>query len=70
MAYNSKITTEGTQNLLRKDLFILEEGKGRDRGKENPEADFLLSAEPHTGLDLRTLRSPPELKPRVSRSTH
>ena len=36
----------------------------RERERES-EADFILSAEPNVGLDLMTLRSPPEWKPRV-----
>ena len=30
---------------------------GADGGRENPQVDSPLSQEPHTGLDLRTLRS-------------
>lgn len=43
-----------------------ERGKG---GERESQADLLLSAEPHTGLDLRTLRSQSELGSRVRRST-
>ena len=39
---------------------------GAEEEEENPEADVTLSTEPRVGrLDLMTLRSLPELKPRV-----
>ena len=53
--------------FLKKDLFQRErerEHGGRGRGRENLN-QTLLSAEPDSGLDPMTLRSGPELKPRV-----
>lgn len=44
-------------------------GRGRGRGKES-QADSALSMEPDPGLDLMTLTSRPELKPRVWRWTN
>ena len=41
----------------------------RGRGREKSHADSMLSVEPNPRLDLRALRSQPELKPRVQRST-
>ena len=54
-------------------LFILERvydpGEGqRDRERNNPQTDSLLSMEPDTGLDPKTLT--PELKSRVRSSTN
>ena len=43
------------------------EGGQRERERKTP-ADASLSLEPNVGLDLKTLRSWPELKPRVGRS--
>ena len=43
--------------------------RGRGRGKES-QADSTLSMEPDTGLDPRTLRSRPVLKPRVWHLTY
>ena len=45
-------------------------GGGSERERENPQADSLLSTKPYTGLNLRTLRSWPELKSRVRCLTH
>lgn len=39
------------------------------RERENPQADFLLTSEPHLGLGPRTVRSWPEQKPRVGHLT-
>ena len=61
-------------------IYILEEerehahrgrGEGRGRRRENPKQipDSKLSVEPHPGLDPMTLRSRPELKPRVRHLT-
>ena len=72
---------ENTRYLLNyyyylKDLFILERERVRgrkngrkSRGRGRLQADSLLSAEPKVGFELRTLRSCPELKPRVGRLT-
>jgi len=40
-------------------------GEAEEEGERESHADSLLSAEPHTTIDLRTLRSWPELKSRV-----
>ena len=44
-------------------------GRGRERERD-PQADSLLSAEPHTGLHPRALRSWPEPEPRIGCSTN
>lgn len=44
--------------------------RGREEQREGETlADFVLSTEPDVGCDLMTLRSRPELKPRVGRLT-
>ena len=48
--------------------FILEGERQRERISSR-ESQAQLSMEPDTGLDLMTLRSRPELTPRVRRST-
>ena len=40
-------------------------GVGAVEGKRKPKADSTLIMEPEAELDLMTLRSQPELKPRV-----
>ena len=42
----------------------------REEGERESQADFPLSMEPDMGLDLMTLRSQPELKPRIRCSTN
>ena len=44
-------------------------GENRVRGRENISRDSPLSTEPHTGLELMTLRSWLDPKPRVRHST-
>lgn len=44
--------------------------RGREKGRENPQADSSLSEEPVTGLDHTTLRPSPELKSRVGQLTN
>ena len=44
-------------------------GKGREKRERESQADSVLSTEPDAGLDLISLRSQPELKPRVGQST-
>ena len=41
------------------------ERERRERERENPLADSSVSTEPDAGLHLRTLRSWPQVKPRV-----
>ena len=64
------------KNIFKNILFIYFRGRknklehtwegGAEEEEENPEADVTLSTEPRVGrLDLMTLRSLPELKPRV-----
>ena len=59
----------GLQFFLKTDLFILERVRAQRGGHSERErefqADATLSIEPDTGLNLMTLRSRPELKPRV-----
>ena len=43
---------------------------GRGRGRENLELPLDLSVEPNSGLDLMTVRSRPELKPRLGLVTY
>ena len=42
-----------------------EEKKGKEKERKESQTDSLLSIELHIGLDLRTLKSQPELKPKV-----
>jgi len=48
---------------------VHELGEAEGEGERESQADSTLSAEPDVGLDLMTLRSWPELKSRVGRST-
>ena len=51
-------------------IYLFETGRGEQRKREREtQADSVLSVEPNTGLDLMTLRSWPELIPRIRRST-
>jgi len=55
--------------FLRFYLFFLErerEIRIEEQTERESQADSAFSVEPDEGLDLKTLRSPPELKPRVS----
>ena len=40
-------------------------GRGDGERERESQADSMLGAEPHVGLNLVTLRSRPKLKPRV-----
>ena len=44
--------------------------KGRGRRRENLKQTLMLSTKPSVGLDLTTLRSGPEPKPRVGHLTN
>ena len=46
------------------------EQEGQREREREIQADSMLSAEPDMGLDLKTLRSGPELKSRVGHLTH
>ena len=46
------------------------EWEGQEEREKEPEADSTLTMEPNTGLDLMTLKSWPELKPRVRSLTN
>ena len=55
-------------NLFILKIYLLErehEQREEQRERENLQADFTLSREPDVRLELRTLRSRPELKSRV-----
>ena len=51
-------------------IYLFEGGEGEEEKERWSQADSVLSAEPDVGLDLVTLRSPPELKPRVRHLTN
>ena len=44
--------------------------RGRGRGERQSQANTVLNMEPDAGLSLMTLKSLPELKPRVDCSTN
>ena len=50
---------------LKRDNVCVQGRGGEEREERESQADSLLNAEPDAGLELTTLRSRPELKPRV-----
>lgn len=52
--------------LFREHVHVgVSRGRGRGRGRRESPADSVLCMEPDVGLDRTTLRSQPELRPRV-----